>query len=99
MNKKNQGYGICGSKNIYSSRVRVDNWVEDTIGMNLSQQARVAAVNYETNTKRCFRPPTECEQPPALPINIPSAHELKTKKQGRNAILPNIRPCYEAIRI
>jgi len=83
MNKKNQGYGICGSKNIYSSNVRVDNWVEDSIGMNLAEKPRPGTVQYESNTMRSFHPPTECEQPPPLPVNIPSAHELKTKnKEG-----------------
>lgn len=83
MLKKNQGYGICGSKNIYSARVRVDNWVEDTIGMKLSENPRPGVANYETNTTRCFRPPSECEAPPPMPVNIPSAHELKTKnKEG-----------------
>lgn len=31
------GFGICGHKNQFSSRVRCGNWVEDTVGGNLAK--------------------------------------------------------------
>jgi hypothetical protein len=103
MNKKNQGHGICGSKNIYSSKVHVDNWVEDTIGMKLATEPRHGQVLYQTVTTASFTPPTERPDLPPLPANIPSTLELKTKnKEGMPyAILfeHNLKPSEAEVRI
>lgn len=83
MYKKDQGYGICGAKNIYSSKVHLDNWVEDEIGMSLIQHPRPAITDYKTNTIRSYVNPAEAPEPPPLPANMPTTHELKTKnKEG-----------------
>jgi hypothetical protein len=81
MEKKNQGHGICGSKNIYSANVHLDNWVEDTIGMTLSESKRPAHGLYTTVTRSSFTPITERPDVPPLPANIPSSLELKTKNK------------------
>jgi hypothetical protein len=87
-NKKNQGYGICGAKNIYSSKVHLDNWVEDTIGMQLIKEPRPGHVLYQTNTASSYRNPTEQPELPPMPANMPSTLELKTKnKEGMSYAL------------
>lgn len=80
-NKKNQGHGICGSRNIYNSKVHVDNWIEDNIGLNLIKAPRPGTVLYQTNTTASFNHPAERPEPPPLPANIPSTLELKTKNK------------------
>jgi hypothetical protein len=80
MYKKNQGYGICGSKNIYSSKVRLDNWVEDTIGMELGQTERPPYKLYNTVTKEAHCDPSNWPEPQNL-VNMPTPLELKTKNK------------------
>lgn len=80
-NKKNQGHGICGARNIYSSRVHLDNWIEDTIARDIVSQPRPGSVLYQTNTAASFTHPSERPEPPPLPANIPSTLELKTKNK------------------
>ena len=83
MYKKNQGYGICGSKNIYSTKVRVDNWVEDNIGMDLAHTNRPQYKLYQTVTSETHIHPKDMPPPKNLPVNMPSVLELKTKnKEG-----------------
>lgn len=79
--KKNQGHGICGAKNIYSSSVRVDNWVEDNIGMQLASHPREPETLYRTNTMMSYIPPAEMPELPPMPANMPSTLELKTKNK------------------
>jgi hypothetical protein len=82
-NKKNQGHGICGAKNIYSCKVHVDNWIEDTVGMDLSKNPRTGDTLYRTLTAETFCPPSDRPDLPPLPANMPSTLELKTKnKEG-----------------
>lgn len=80
-NKKNQGHGICGARNIYNSKVHIDNWIEDSIGMKLIQNSRPGTVLYETNTASSFNHPSERPDLPPLPANMPSTLELKTKNK------------------
>lgn len=83
MYKKNQGHGICGAKNIYSSDVKLGNWVEDTIGLDLVQKGRTIEKNYNTNTALSFKDPKEQPPLPEMPINMPTTQELKAKnKEG-----------------
>ena len=83
MYKKNQGYGICGAKNIYSTTVRVDNWVEDIIGSELANSSRPVYTMYTTVTKESHCDPSQWPEPQRLPVNLPTALELKTKnKEG-----------------
>lgn len=81
MYKKNQGYGICGSKNIYSSSVRIDNWVEDNIGMQLGHTERPPFKLYSTVTKEAHCDPSQWPEPQNLPVNMPTPLELKTKNK------------------
>jgi hypothetical protein len=79
--KKNQGHGICGSKNVYSSSVRIDNWVEDNIGMQLAANPREPETFYKTNTMMSYVSPSEMPELPPMPSNMPSTLELKTKNK------------------
>lgn len=83
MNKHNQGYGICGAKNSYSSKVKLDNWVEDNIGSVLAQNTSSVAHNYDTVQSSCHIHPREMPVSRRPPINMPSTQELKAKnKEG-----------------
>lgn len=83
MYKKNQGHGICGAKNIYSSNVKLGNWVEDVIGADLASQERVVYKNYMSNTAICYKDPKDQPELPNMPINMPTTQELKAKnKEG-----------------
>ncbi len=83
MYKKNQGHGICGAKNIYSSNAKLGNWVEDTIGMDLAQDERPVYTSYNSNTMLSYKDPKEQPPLPNLPVSKPSLQELKAKtKEG-----------------
>lgn len=86
--KKNQGHGICGARNIYSAKVKIDNWVEDEVGMNLSRNPRPPITSYRTNTGTSYIAPSEWPEPAALPAKMPTTLELKTKnKEGMSYAL------------
>ncbi len=77
MYKQNQGYGICGAKNIYSSKVKLDNWVEDNIGAVLAQNPKETTHSYDTVQSSTHCPPNQ------WPLNMPTTQELKAKnKEG-----------------
>lgn len=83
MYSKNQGHGICGSRNIYSSKVRIENWVEEGIAADLVQQNREPAKLYNTVTKDHHCDPAQWPALPAMPAKMPTTLELKTKnKEG-----------------
>ena len=83
MYKKNQGHGICGSKNLYSSNVKLGNWVEDKIGLQLTQQEQPVYKNYMSNTNLSYQDPKDQPPLPSMPVNMPTTQELKAKnKEG-----------------
>ncbi len=83
MYKKNQGHGICGSKNLYSSNVKLGNWVEDKIGLQLTQQELPVYKNYMSNTNLSYQDPKDQPPLPSMPVNMPTTQELKAKnKEG-----------------
>jgi len=83
MYQSNQGHGIAGAKNIYSSKVKLGNWVEDSFGRLLCEKPRESLKLYETNTMRSHPPPEQWPQQPNLPLSIPSTQEIKAKnKEG-----------------
>lgn len=83
MYSKNQGHGICGSRNIYSSKVRIDNWVEENIAVDLVNTRQDPPKLYTTLTKESFCDPSLRPELPPLPATMPTPHELKTKnKEG-----------------
>ena len=45
------GYGICGHKNTYNSRVKNGKWVEDLIGMDLARNPRPNTTVYTTEQR------------------------------------------------
>jgi len=83
MYKKNQGHGICGSKNLYSSNVKLGNWVEDKVGLQLTQQELPVYKNYMSNTNLSYQDPKDQPPLPSMPVNMPTTQELKAKnKEG-----------------
>lgn len=72
--------GICGAKNIYSSKVKLDNWVEDDIGVLLSSKPRPPVTLYATNAMVSHCHPNQW---PALEIQtgMLSTHDLKVKNK------------------
>eukprot|EP01039_Chlorochromonas_danica_P009529 gene9528-10533_t len=79
--RQNQGHGICGAKNIYSSNVRIDNWVEETIGQHLVQTRGEAEKVYGTVTAESYCDPSQWPELPPMPAKMPSTLELKTKNK------------------
>lgn len=105
MYKKNQGHGICGAKNVYSSNVKLGNWVEDTIGLDLVQKGRHVESNYMSHTSLSYKAPNDQPPLPAMPINMPTTEELKAKNKegmpyslifdhGLKEIPPEVRHIY-----
>lgn len=83
MYQSNQGHGIAGAKNIYSSKVKLGNWVEDSFGKLLTEKPREPPKLFETNTMISHPNPSKWSEPPKMPINMPSTQELKAKnKEG-----------------
>jgi hypothetical protein len=84
MYSSNQGHGIAGAKGIYSSKVKLANWVEDSFGEILAQQGRESdSKNYMTNTMACYKAPQDQPEPARLPTKMPTVAELKIKnKEG-----------------
>jgi hypothetical protein len=84
MYKKNQGHGICGAKNNYSSTAKLGNWVEDTIGQDLlAMPDRVLVGSYMSTSGDFYRDPKDQPEGPPMPMNMPSTQELKAKnKEG-----------------
>jgi hypothetical protein len=83
MHQKHQGHGICGSRNIYSSKVHIDNWVEDKISLDLLSKDRIMERNYTTLTKDVHCHPCQWPELPPAPAKMATVHELKTKnKEG-----------------
>ncbi len=83
MHKQNQGYGICGAKNMYSSKVKLDNWVEDDIGAVLALRTEQLPHSYDTVQSSSHRHPNQWPAATHPPLNVPSTQELKAKnKEG-----------------
>ena len=79
----NQGYGICGAKNIYSSRVKLDNWVEDEFGATVASSVRPKVTYFKTVQMESHCHPSQWPEPNKLPANMPTTLELITKnKEG-----------------
>ena len=80
----NQGYGICGAKNVYSSRVKLDNWVEDEAGILLSSKPRPPLGRYVSDTRDKHCDPRQMTAHPSMTsIKMLSTAELKAKnKEG-----------------
>ena len=83
MLKKDQGYGICGAKNIYSSRTKLGNWTEDEAGVLISSVPRPGVCSYATEQRANYCSFENRPEPPALNVKVPTAAELVAKnKEG-----------------
>ena len=79
----NQGYGICGAKNIYCSKVKLDNWVEDEIGAVIANVDKPKVNYYQTVQMASHCHPSQWPEANPLPANMPTTLELITKnKEG-----------------
>jgi len=78
----NQGYGICGAKNVYSSKVKLDNWVEDEFGVLLASAPRPPVGRYLSDTRAKHCDPKEMVAHPSMTsIKMMSTAELKAKNK------------------
>ena len=83
MNKSNSGYGICGARNVYNSKVKLDNWVEDEIGAIIASKSRPAIGDYRTVSRVMHCDPKDMPERYPAPANMPSTLELLIKnKEG-----------------
>lgn len=85
MIKKNQGYGICGMKNIYSSSSLLGNWVEDNFGRDLVEMKRSSKRSFDTEySQNHIDPGTMVSKSKHLPeVKLESVEVLKAKnKEG-----------------
>lgn len=83
MLKKDQGYGICGAKNIYSSKVKLGNWIEDEAGYLNASMSRPGSLQYSTEQSQKYCSLNLRPEPPQLNVKIPTAAELVAKnKEG-----------------
>lgn len=83
MYSSNQGHGIAGAKGVYSSKVKLGNWVEDSFGEIIAQEERpVDTKNYMTNTMSCYKAPQDQPEPARLPTKMPTVAELKIRNKG-----------------
>jgi hypothetical protein len=79
---KNQGYGICGAKNVYSTSVHVGNWVEDEEGLRIISNPRpcdrfLMSLHREQYTDPAMRP-----EVPAPPGRMATIQELRDKNKN-----------------
>ena len=81
--QKARGHGVCGALNVYSTNVKLGNWVEDTIAAELIANPLEQYKCYDTNNSLSYLDPKDQPSPPNLPINMPTTQELKAKnKEG-----------------
>jgi hypothetical protein len=73
---RNSGFGICGAKNIYSSKVKLDNWVEDKFGVDLVQNPKPRDSHFTTCVREQYIPPSE-QQPACGPLTTTLAKSVK----------------------
>ncbi len=86
------GYGVCGAKNVYTSSVRIGNWLEDSQGQILQAKSRAGARMLVTEQRDRYNPleqRTRTEAPPSL--KFASTEELiaKNKEGSPYALLFN----------
>jgi hypothetical protein len=81
--KRDEGFGICGSKNVYSSNVRLGNWREDVYGEELASRSRPGHISSDTVYNSSYAPIEDRPEPPAFPAKMPKPFELYMKnKEG-----------------
>lgn len=77
------GYGICGHKNTYTCNVKIDNWVEDTVGARLSDYRKPSMGEYSTVTKESFIDPKDMpDKAGPNPSNEPTSAIIERNRTG-----------------
>ncbi|GMI51111.1 hypothetical protein ScalyP_jg10081 [Parmales sp. scaly parma] len=75
------GFGICGHKNHYTSKVKVENWVEDHFGEDLANNpANLYPMEYKTDTTEKLIDPK---------FMVDNAGGDKLNLMGRDEIMQN----------
>lgn len=90
MDNRNLGYGIAGKKNAYSSKILLENWVEDGFGARLHHLAKAGGAQritdqHYTSTQRASHidPSLMSYHPNILKAKIESAEDVMTRnKEG-----------------
>jgi hypothetical protein len=78
------GYGICGHKNTYTSKVYDGNWSEDKIATELLMTREVPAPSYQTEQRGNFQNPNEIPEDPRIAtVKLESMDDIRAKnKEG-----------------
>lgn len=84
MNKRDSGYGVCGAKNSYNSRVKLDNWVEDSAGELLARQINHPERMNLTEQRSSFSRLEERDPIPSGGIKFLTTEELVAKNKEGN---------------
>ena len=101
------GFGICGHRNAYQSRVRHGNWVEDLIGIDLHAQGfergKVTGDDYMTTSAGSYIHPADMvnKQDQGLaPPTMPDPNGLSYLYRGLDQKLvgvEHVEPIHEVI--
>jgi hypothetical protein len=77
------GFGICGHKNTYNSKVKNGHWVEDMIGKDLAGMQRTNQTEYTTETREKIIDPRDMPyNAGGQHIHMLSAADIKTKNKN-----------------
>jgi len=77
------GFGICGHKNTYSSKVKNGKWVEDLIGMDLAKNPPNHGTLYTTETReKIIHPDDMPYNGGGEGIKFESAFEIQVKNKS-----------------
>jgi hypothetical protein len=81
---KDGGYGVCGAKNIYTSTVRIGNWLEDLQGEILKTKDRKGSRLLLTEQNDKYNPMenrTTMEAPPSMKF-VTTEELIQKNKEG-----------------
>ena len=78
------GFGICGHKNSYTSKVHDGNWSEDKIATDLLMTREVPKPSYETEQRGRFQDPKYVPEDPRMAtIKLESVDDIRARnKEG-----------------
>ena len=80
----NSGYGIAGAVNVYTSKAKLGNWVEDEFGQEIVKHARPPRGSYLTDQMANHIDPQDMQaHPSTTQVKMMSIAEMKAKnKEG-----------------
>ena len=99
-NNKNLGYGICGKKNVYSSKALLDNWREDVIASTSSLKEFAPTEHYQTVSRAThIDPKSMIMHPNILLAKTESVANLKARNKDGMPYSLLFAPSMEKIQV